>query len=311
MKFPSKYNTFILIILFFLSNNLFAQKAISVVHGGYTQYQIVTFEYKNKKLDSTSRQVIGEYRCNARGKKLVGRRSHSLYVPNYETSYRYDESGDTLLEYSVINLGPVDRRTHFYSYNKSGKICLETTLSQTGYVDTSDRQLQFIDKTIEYEYDGAGNLIYEISNNCNGVIYKKKFIYNTDNTLQDEQYFFGRDYVLSDTVKCSYGTRYFYDKNKNVIVKESYGGTVGKSRFIYDRIGNRVEELSGDKLPCSRIRYKYDSHRNIIESKQMNHKNVVENRVQYQYDTFGNLTEIMNYKGATTPVKKTIYLYSK
>jgi YD repeat-containing protein len=244
----------IIIILFNIGCNIYAQEEQSIVKGGYKECIVYKSEYKSGKLDSTSR--FKELLCNydSTGKKIL----QINYQPNgvFETKELrfYDGKGriDTIKFFQRVDTTEL-ASFEFYTYNDDGDLIEIAKASE----DT--RLIKEINpaKKASYKYNKKGNVVEKTSYQFDGTL-DSKYQYKYDSKGNKTQ-----ELITNADRKVSSRITFKYNKNRNIIEKINfveYGQKINqKYKYKYDELGNATEEIIYKNLkePIEKREYIY------------------------------------------------------
>lgn len=242
--------------------------------------------------------------------------------------------------------GKVKSVTESYSYPpssyklKEGKVFLP---NQTGiFTDIFNNKGNRIKSTLTrdnlswvnvFRYDDKENLIEDFETDAGGDFYLKiflsydskrnligkkechnygkdcglfQYIYDDENNLIEE-----RDYWKEGSL--SWRRLYQYDSNRNKIEELVYTGDDElrhKYRYQYDKKGNVTLKMDffEDTIHWRSTQYLYDENKNLIETNIYNMPgNKLKDKIKFNYDKSGNVTEETRYSSDGSVMNKVTY----
>ncbi|WP_027399036.1 RHS repeat-associated core domain-containing protein [Anaerovorax odorimutans] len=232
------------------NNSYYDDKVIKTILGDANSKTIVTTEY----MDKYGRLI-------KQGRSNNGKEVFSTFVYNYlgevikENSARANEESY-----------PEDFTTK-YKYAHDGKVI---------------KKYDVLGNFITTGYDAAGRKISQTDakSNASGGSYRTLYTYDTLGRLIKEETPF--------TAGAASVTKYYYDKNGNLIQKQ---------------IEN---SLPGADAAFTKIEYTYNNQNKLVQVKSYDGSNVA-NEVNYEYDTAGNMTTMVTGNGT----QRTTYEYDR
>ena len=274
------------------------------------------FEYKQKVYEGRP-DIYYEY--DEYGK--VTYEYHTpLSISGYSHSYEYDENQRLIKDQYASDSGK--QSIKLYEYDAVGNLTKQTDIDgDTVYVtsvefDERGNKTRVISDeyniTIEYQYDGANNLLEMLIRNKDGEVTEGYFYeYDSNNRLicktsqyssvtEVSTYEYDESGNTLSVVNENNGVfisrqDYEYDENGNrKKLLNSYTSDIGSVvLWIYDESGNVIEERHEENGKClSCKRYEYDENGNCIKETSTEPTRNCSSQKKYEYDKWGNLLRI-------------------
>jgi hypothetical protein len=297
-------NIFILSLLFFINNQLFAQNISA--DDVLKQYE----EFFNSKdiAEKKIKQIKGELHYKRPGKPMYSRDRFYLYdfddkgrLTRYlevfkNVNAQYDTLA-TFYEYNNENLLTVKRETdafgffsNRYVYNDKMQVVADVLLreinalsSKTQFELRKDFVVAQEDFKIEYSEDG--NIASKKVMNDVGNVYKTiEYIYNNKLLIE-----YTKRYVLTGAIE---RTKYQYDENNKLIKKEEEQGVMGKSFLVSNYVYNEENFLIEVNIFKNDVQFHHkefliSTDTKLVSAKIDNRKNEeVIDIVKFKYEFF-------------------------
>ena len=206
------------------------------------------------------------------------------------------------------------------AYSTVTKFILETEITQN-WDNASSQMLN--DWKTTYTYDDYGKMTNYIVNNWNDSQWKNEakteFNYDSDRHLIQT-----KDYYWSDTQQwiANQKIEYTYDSNGNLSQEIHYNWNLhnweqyNKGEYIYDTDERRIKDIyyswdSGHWIISMEIEYNYNNDKLIQKVLLINFWDNY--KMDYSYDTIGNLTQTISYVSSNpwAIMGKTEYTYDE
>ncbi len=316
------------------------------VKGGFTKCKLFSSVYQIGESDSISKELIClstydkignlienkiynkekfNFSCLNYPKKLYENIIHSDYIDsdylrnvNYTIKYNYI---DNLIVSKIVfnSIGNIINK-YICSYNYNQQKTLEIWSDSNGLIEklhsykydkNSNLVEEYFNETgfryykINYKYDENGVLIESQKNN---PLNKATYHYNNNNKLTEKREF------IND--KLTRYEKYFYNE-KGKKVKELHYNSSGITKdsciFLYDENSTLLEENYNFKEMIStniKHKYQYDEKGNIIKKFTRHYYYGSDYYNTYEYDVFGNITQILKFDITFDSINKLEFIYS-
>lgn len=302
------------------------------VKGGYRSCTVYHYEFKNGKIDTTSKDTLQICKYNDKGFQIYSQ-SNEIGL-SITQKYKYDYNDRRIEDYSYHNDFLNAKGT--YKYNEFGKIIEESKYSfpdssvytkrytYNKYNDLDSMHCYHnhsqLSKTI-YKYDNKLHLIEEISfENDSGRINsndslsktKRSYEYDKNGRLISFIQFYNDVSIIAKTKK-----EYFDNGNLKESIFYSYFGhdQLNPKEYIskFDDKGYLIEDCGYGRCGVDKFTnfYRYDKQGNQIEIKTMMNNSEVSGKSYLKYDKFNNIIDCVRFDAENNPISKIVYEYSK
>ena len=196
--------------------------------------------------------------------------------------YKYNNKGELIAQYSsTIKNKKRDTLFTFYKYNDAGELTLKRISDSYGFYSYS------------YEYDSLGQMT------------KNTFSREKNIGKSKANFILGKQYII-------FSESYKYKKTDSITEKIIYNNNerpYQKNTYKYDKLGYLKEEktrlLINNKVHLNVYDYNEKGALKKIESFKQNEETAYK-KIKFQYDDWGNITYIDEYKDGVQVVHKEI-----
>lgn len=211
-----------------------------------------------------------------------------------ESSFNNDSTIYSEIKYSYNSQ---NKQTEKHTYDKEGEL---KNMIKQNYDDTGnnieiisyDKKMEVERKTV-YKYDKDNRLVEHLNYNKFGKsILKRLLTYNVNGLFAEEKRFLQGNYKNK--------VLFTYNDNSDLIKKKYYSNTGDlKDNYTYEYNSNRQKttfsELDVNNKTIIQRVYNYDTRGNLIEVIYRNSDNIITGKRTLKYDDFGNWVEIIEY----------------
>jgi hypothetical protein len=288
------------------------------VKGGFKECSVFIYKYANKKKDMNSKKIDRRIKYDNNGKMYEIEEFENIKSEDSSQIYKFDNAGNLIEEIEFKKDGSISR-SYSYKYDTKGNMIEKISTFLNGDKYNIHKQI--------CKYDDSGNIVEKYVDISDSIYIYTIFEYFSLNDKQIKKVIHKVGFESSNTyTKMSYKKSdekgnlieegefnddesfepkriYKYNKKGNVIEKNEYlknGKLLKKTSTKYNDkdslIERIIEKYFPENLTLRDIKtIKYNDSGKKIEELDFSSDSLQFCRIKFNYDSSGNLIEIIDY----------------